>query len=425
MRVVIVCYYAPPLRAIASHRVLRLTRALLAAGHEVHWVSADPQKMHDPQESLDESLGALIPTQVVTHPIGGQALVTKPVAASFIEKVLRSLAFELPRFIGIDGFIGWSRVLRRRLRALVRRHSIEAVVLCCSPHSQITVIPRLRTIPDLRIFADYRDLLSGNPWNIPAATDRRARRRQARLVKLERRLLRRANALFVNTTQAREQFLRIVGGADMPPVEVMRNAADYDLADEIARHVEAPELGAGVHLGFFGTLFPRRRLLPVLVALARLPAGQLDRITVHVYSDARDSKELLAEDLAAVGGAVAARVIRHDYLPFAAALRCMQAMDALLLVNGPDPGDAVFVPGKLYDYLMARRPILFVGRSGDAADIVTRACGSDSCFAHDAPEPLARAVAALIEKRPPELAPLPEHTPAVAFRPLLSRLEER
>ena len=213
MRVAIVCYYTPPLRAIASHRVLRMTRALLALGHEVHWVRADPQKMHDPQESLDESLAALIPDQVVSHAIGRQALVTKPVASNFVEKVFRSLAFELPGFIGIDGFFRWSRVLRRRLVGLVRQHSIEAVVLCCSPHSQITTIPRLRrAFPDLQIFADYRDLLSGNPWNIPAETDRRIRRRQARLAKLERHLLRNANAVFVNTTQARQQFLRIEGG---------------------------------------------------------------------------------------------------------------------------------------------------------------------------------------------------------------------
>ncbi len=426
MRVAIVCYYAPPLRAIASHRVLRLTRAMLAAGHEVHWVRADPSKMHDPEESLDESLRPLIPNQVVAHPVGEQALVTKPVAATFMEKVFRSLAFELPRFIGIDGFIGWSRVLRRRLRALVNENSIEAVVLCCSPHSQITTIPGLRrAFPDLRIFVDYRDLLSGNPWNIPVATDRRARRRQARLVKLERRLLRRADAVFVNTTMAREHFLRMVGGTGMPPVEVMRNAADYELADEVARYVEAPDLGAGVHLGFFGTLFPRRRLLPFLVALSRLPLDELDQITVHVYTDARDSKQLLAEDLAAVGEKVVSRVISHGYLPFAEALRHMQAMDALLLVNGPAADDAVFVPGKLFDYLTARRPVLFVGRAGDAADIVARACGVENCFTHEMPEPVAEAIAGLIGKRPADLEPLPEHAPAVTFRPLLSRLEAR
>lgn len=56
MRVAIVCYYAPPLRSAASHRVLRMTRALLRAGHEVHWVAADPDRMPDPHRSLDESL---------------------------------------------------------------------------------------------------------------------------------------------------------------------------------------------------------------------------------------------------------------------------------------------------------------------------------------------------------------------------------
>ncbi|MBZ0151678.1 MAG: hypothetical protein K8J09_09115 [Planctomycetes bacterium] len=49
MRVAIVSYYAPPEPAVAAHRVLRLSRALLAAGHEVHWVTLDERLLlaHD------------------------------------------------------------------------------------------------------------------------------------------------------------------------------------------------------------------------------------------------------------------------------------------------------------------------------------------------------------------------------------------
>jgi len=406
VRVAIVCYYAPPLRAIASHRVLRMTRALLRAGHEVHWVAADADRMHDPQESVDESLRTLIPREVVQHRIGGQALVAKPAAAHFIERAFRNLALGLPKFMGIDGFFGWSRVLRRRLVRLLKKQRIGAVVLCCSPHSQIALMPRLRrALFGLRIFVDYRGLQP---------------RRQARLVRLERRLLRSANVLFVSTTAARSKFLQTVGEIGLP-VEVMRNAADYGIADGIERRILAPDLGDGAHLGYFGTLSPRRRLLPFLTALGRLPAEQLQQITVHVYADADGSREVLAEDLLAGGETVAARVVRHDYLPFAQALRCMQVMDALLLVGAND-SDGVHVPGVLYDYLMARRPVLFVG-PGEAADIVTRACGPESCFEHDAPEPLGKAIAGMIESRPSDTEPVRECRPVVAFGPLLSHLE--
>ncbi|MHC4079604.1 MAG: hypothetical protein ACYST0_14330, partial [Planctomycetota bacterium] len=65
------------------------------------------------------------------------------------------------------------------------------------------------------------------------------------------------------------------------------------------------------------------------------------------------------------------------------------------MVNGPDASDAVFVPGKLYEYLMARGPVRR-GRRHRA-----QACGGNSCLAHDAPGSLAVAMAGLIGRRTP------------------------
>src|SRR5690606_20763167 len=101
------------------------------------------------------------------------------------------------------------------------------------------------------------------------------------------------------------------------------------------------------------------------------------RLTLHVYTDTHDSRRRLQEDLTGLPGEVAARVRIAAPLPYCEALRTMHTMDALLLVNGDSATDAVFVPGKLYDYLMVRRPILFVGHPGEAGDIVAATSGQE------------------------------------------------
>jgi glycosyltransferase involved in cell wall biosynthesis len=59
--------------------------------------------------------------------------------------------------------------------------------------------------------------------------------------------------------------------------------------------------------------------------------------------------------------------VEHDH-----AVRIMK-QSAILLVNLPNSAATHWVPGKLYEYLAAGRPILFVGPpGGDAADIVRR-----------------------------------------------------
>lgn len=417
MRVAIVCYYSPPQPAIASHRVLRMTRALVTAGHQVHWVSADPARL--PAAGLDDSLSEWIPEGVVQHGIDGQALNAKPAADNLWEKILRNLAWHMPRrFRYPDSFISWSRQLKKRLPGIVRDQQVDAVLMCCSPHNQILALPVLRReFPDLRIYVDYRDLLSGNPWN-PRANSRQAQR----ILELERAMLGHANCLFVNTGRARERFTAEVGAIEGLEVRVMPNAADFEMATAIRSTLPPPDLGAGMHLGFYGTLFPRRRLLPVLQALEVMGASHRQQLRLHVYCDPHASADLLAADLERVEAGVRELVVRHDYLPYAEAQRSMQAMDALILVNGGEADDAVFVPGKLCDYLMARRPVLFVGHPGEASGMVERTTGAAWCHSYGEREAVAATLRALLDGRPADLPVADEFSPGRSFAPLLDLL---
>ncbi len=423
MRVAIVSYYTPPQSAIASHRVLRLSRVLLAAGHDVHWVTTDAARVDVAQ--LDPSLGALAPEGVHVHGIDGQALITKPAAANLWEKVLRTLAWHAPRkFAWPDSFLSWSRQLKRRLPGIVREHAIDAVVMCCSPHNQILALPALRQVcEDLLICVDYRDLLSGNPWN-----DRERPRIAKRLIALERRVLAHADVLFLNTESARECFESVVGPLPGLDVEVMRNAADYELAEQIAAEGDADgdpvDLGPGVHFGFFGALFPRRRLRPVLDAIAGIPRDRRRSLHLHVYCDRFDSTALLDEDLAALPEDVRGQVHRYDLLGYSRAMRTMRAMDVLVLVSGPELADAVFVPGKLYDYLMARRPSLVVGHEGEASAIVARASGEEWCFESAASTAIAAKIEAELAADTSDLPTVPDFASSTAFAPLLARLSK-
>lgn len=416
MKVAIVSYFAPPHPAVASHRVLRMTRVLLAAGHAVHWVTLDAAKL----ASRDATLEAVTPIEVVVHPLGGPNLVDRT-AAGFLEKVERTIIFKLPDFLPVfDRHLEWSRRLRRELPRIVREQGIDLVLLSCGPHGQLAAVGGLRRgCPAVRIVVDYRDLLSGNTWR-QSKSERLRRGVRDR----ERRALEQVDALLLNNDDARTSFETAMGRIDGLQVEVMRNTADYELGDRIAGLAPGPDLGPGVHLGFFGTIFPMRRMMPVFAAMAQLDTTALARITVHVYCDAGESKRLLDEDLATSSELVRARVMRHDLLGYGDALRAMRAMDALILVNSPVPADQIFVPGKLYDYLMAQRPVLFLGPPGDARRIVAETSGPQWCFSHDEPERVATLLAVVAQTRPPMLGRSPEHEPAVSFAPLLRLLDD-
>lgn len=414
MKIAIVSYFAPPQPAVASHRVLRMTRALCAAGHSVHWVTLDAALLPD----RDATLEAVTPAEVRVHGLGGVNLVDRA-ARNLPEKVVRTVVFALPDWFAVlDRHVEWARRLRRQLPGIVRREGIDVVLLCCGPHGQLECIPDLRHVcPGVRVLVDYRDLLSGNTWR-----DRKSARLRRRVQERERRLLSTADALFVNTADAKTSFLATFGEIAGLPVEVMRNTADYELGDAVRRLGPDVDLGPGAHLGFFGSIFPKRRMAPLLDAMGELEPAVLERITAHVWCDAKGSRELLEQDLAVAPEAVRARVVRHELLGYGDALRTMAACDALVLVNSPDPADQIFVPGKAYDYLMARRPILFFGGPGDAWDLVEETTGAGWCFTHDEPARAATALARIAADRPADIPPAEQHLPEVSFAPLLRRL---
>lgn len=411
-RIALVSYWAPPAGAVASHRILRLSRTLLRHGHTVHWITVDADA-----GSPDASMAAHTPAEIVRHELGGYCLLTQPKASNFFTKVLRTLAHKLPQYVATpDGLVEWQWRLKRRLSGIIREHQLDTLFMSCGPHGQITALPRIRKEnPDLKILLDYRDLLTGNLW-LPGSA-----RVQARLAKRERAILGAVDQLFLNTEDAHKRFVELVKPPSTLPVTVMRNATDYELGDAIIAEGAAPELGDGIHLGYFGSIFERRRLRPVLEAINRLPEEMARRVRLHAFTNAW-SQGILNEDRAAVGGVAAEAVVVHDPVPYGEALRAMRAMDALVLVNGPTDEDRIYVPGKLYDYIMARRPTLFVGQEGDAWRIVSDVSGEDWCSRHDQPDRLDATLQKLAGGRPEAPAPCATYEAEQTFEPLLALL---
>jgi hypothetical protein len=101
-------------------------------------------------------------------------------------------------------------------------------------------------------------------------------------------------------------------------------------------------------------------------AIALLPDQLRTRINVEFFSDAGDAV-LDAAAAHRVENAVAVK----PRVPYQRALALQMEADVLLLLQSSDPRDEGNLPAKLFEYLYARRPILFIGyERGIAARLV-------------------------------------------------------
>lgn len=155
-----------------------------------------------------------------------------------------------------------------------------------------------------------------------------------------------------------------------------------------------------------GALYHGRGIEAFLDAAGRLAlenAQFRERFTLRLAGTLDEgARGEIARQISHYGAAL--RVTYDGYLDHRAILAAQRDASLLLLIVNTTPGAEATVPGKLFEYLVARRPVLaIVPPDATAADIIRRARAGWVAPAHDVPSiqaHLAEAFAAVLENAP-------------------------
>jgi len=243
--------------------------------------------------------------------------------------------------------------LARRIAALARTEHVDLIYATGSPWEAVVAATLAADSIKCPVIVDFRDPWSFGPnaINLPA---------WARLAdeKIEAAVLRRAALLTVTTETTRDKYATL-GHARR--VECIRNG--YDPALSIVPN--PADVFTMVH---FGNCYGRRSLGPFLRSVARLVSdGKIDRTNVRLLNLGRVSEEDLA--LAKELG-IADSFQFQTVLPYDEGLAVVAGAHLALAPSfGDDPW---FIPGKFYDYVATRTPILAISTSPELDGLVER-----------------------------------------------------
>ena len=406
MKMLLISYHYPPMGGAGVQRALKFSKYLRDFGIEPVVLSGS-----DPAYTQDPSLLADVPAdlhvrRVPYTPLVQRLLSQRDAATASAASAPRPAAPESPwrrrlRDAALavhaalsfpDDRAGWARRAYQPARKLLRDERIELIFSTAPPMSAHGLAARLAQASGLPWVADYRDLWTDNPgYTAPAwrgAFDRRT----------ESQWLRRAAGVVTVTPSWRRQFEQRLGTTC--PVAFIPNG--YDEADFTAL---APALRTDtafrlVHTGsFYGPRDPATLLEGVALYLRNAVPGARPLVLRLVGNMGSRFAGLLAQFEAQHPG-----VIEHrPYVPHHEALAEMLAADALLLVVGAGQGTrhgavvAGMLPGKIFEYLRAARPILLLGdEQGDAAQTV-REHGAGWVADETRPERIAQALRQMMQ----------------------------
>ncbi len=388
--VLMIAFLFPPRRSVGGKRPLRFARYLPACG----WRPVILAGPAGTAAENDESLLASVPHDLRVERdyapswlwslrnLGGRlderlrpksqarnrddSATSRPTAGGAAE-LLAGLA---DRFVPMDGnLIFRSHAVGAGAR-LIEQEKIDALYVTGYPFSAFLVGAELKQRYGLPLICELRD-----PWTLNVQFADRHPRVAAFERRMEARVFERSDRVVVTTDTLRDAYARLY--PDLPADRFRRIYSPYDEEQAPPTPRESPPLPAGSPLTVihFGSFYGPRRAACLLRALARLRDRRRLRasdLLLRIYGrldapeDHRAVRDLGLQDSVAI----------TKPAPYAEGVAALRAADVLYL---PAFGTETFyIPGKMYDYFLAGRPILCETASPEMEAMMDRT-GAGKC----------------------------------------------
>lgn len=408
-RFLLISYVWPPAGGGGVQRPVKFAKYI----HQFGWQPVVVTAKNPSAPSRDPSLEADLPPGLPVHrlatvepaaPAGGGG----SGAAGGVKAALKRAAL---RLLFPDRHVLWlATALPGALRA-AKRHAVDAVMVTAPPFSSFYLGARVARKLGLPLVLDFRDEWSGyyaEGFN-PGQADHK---RQQRVEKAEARLVGQAARVIGASRAYGKRFLRLYGG---DPAKYAWIPNGYDHQDFEGLESLAPEASAGrpLRLLYAGTIFEVTSLDMLWRAMAELSEAERGRLEVRICGRAAPG-QVLDPGLAGL------TVVVSGYLEHREVVRRMASADALLLTLADLPGSQRVIPGKLFEYLAARRPILALVPRGETAGLVD-VCKAGRVITPSNHEGLVELLRAWPDDPPPAPGPPPE---VFSRRYLAGRLAE-
>lgn len=391
--VLFVSYYFPPAGGPGVQRVAKFARYL----GEFGWTPIMLVPENPEYQALDESLAKELPSDLIIRKArifepydlyrkftGVKKGVSLDVAVnkrgakkSFKQRVAE---FIRATFFIPDARIGWYKNAVAEGMKITKEYPISMIYSSSPPYTVSLVARKISKLSGIPWVAGFRDPWTGfesstpNRWFLPKAIDK----------KLERSVFTDAKMVDVAWEGIREdvrgkypeipasKFVHIPNGFD---------SADFPEHDIGKRAVR--EQGEKFVITYSGSLYGPRNPRTFLEAIRKLIAsGAVEKEKLHLRFVGRfgpDIHEMLdAADVAPL-------VEKIDYVAHSRAVELVQDSDALLLIVDDTATVGAIVPGKVYEYLGAMRPLIaFAPPDGAIGELLKETNGGKAIAQSDA-----------------------------------------
>lgn len=375
-KILVIAYYWPPAGGPGVQRWLKFVKYLPEFGIEpIVYVPENPS-----YPIVDEKLVAEVPEvkilkQPIKEPYAWASLLspkkTKTISSGIIKEKNPSFIEKMLLWIRGNFFIPdarklWVKPSITYLAKVIADEGIQTIITTGPPHSLHLIGLGLKKKYNIQWIADFRD-----PWTSIGYHKklRLTKFAQQKHKALERKVLVSADKVVVTSQTTKTEFEQITP----KPIKVITNGFDDEL--------QPVTLDSAFTISHIGSLLTGRNPLGFWRALQELVAeNKAFKNAVKVQLAGVVGEEVL-QSIQKFG--LDDYVVKLGYLSHDKVLETQQKSQLLLLLEIDSEETKGIIPGKLFEYLNAKRPILAIGPKGwEAGAMVERHRAGNTC-SHD------------------------------------------
>jgi len=385
--VLIVTYYFPPAGGPGVQRVTKFIRYL----EEFGWTPIVLAPENPEYQAQDASLAKELPADLIVRkaPIfepydlyrkftGMKKGVSLDVAVNTRDQSKRTFKQRIAEFIRAtffipDARIGWYRNAVREGEKIINEYPISAIYSSSPPYSVSLVARKLARKSGIPWVAGFRDPWTGfesstpDRWFIPAMIDKKLERsvfRDAKLIDIAwKGIMLDARGKYPELPESK--FVHIPNGFD-----------SNDFSEPNIERRSQRQSGSKFTITHSGSLYGPRNPKTFLEAIKRLIArGEIDKENVCLRFVGRSGPEI---DVMLADPEISMMVEKINYVPHTEAVRLVSDSDILLLIVDDTETTKHIVPGKVYEYLGAMRPLIALAPpEGAIGDLLRETSGGE------------------------------------------------
>ena len=365
-KVLIITYYWPPAGGPGVQRWLKFVKYL--RDYKIEPVVYIPENPNYP--IMDESLLVEVPAGIkiykkpIYEPYGFARLFskkkTKKISAGIINSKNQSVIERVMLWIRGNLFIPdarkfWIKPSVNFLVDVIKKENIGTVITTGPPHSLHLIGLELKKRTKIRWITDFRDPWTSIGYHKKLKLTKTSRTKHKHLEKL---VLNEADKIIVTSKTTKQEFTQIT----QKPIAVITNGYDTTLGNSVALDVDFT-------ISHIGSLLTGRNPINLWKALSEL---------IQEYPDFKKRFKLQ------LAGVISSDVLESiyfyglqsytkllGYISHDEAIQYQRKSQVLLLIEIDSEETQGIIPGKVFEYMASKRPILGVGPSNwEVGDLI-------------------------------------------------------